>query len=202
MFQHVRGFPRLSRRLSRSKDLSDLPFRLLPLHKRQMLGVIATISLIFLVVIIGIYSSSDHELFKKRGVSSFASLTDDELERFLKIGLTADDNLRSAIRAAASRSYEPTTVALASLTDHPNFLVRVEVARALGKANHLSHEHGLAAAGRLLHDHEYLVRSFAARSLAGTSSDHARALLKRALLEERHEIVRFAITKALISGDS
>ncbi len=182
------------------RGLTDMPFRLRRIPTRQALGAAAVMSLTFLLIIIGVYAATPDEQTRNQAKDTFALLSDDELTRFLKIGLTADDNLRAAIRAAATRDTDQATVALAHLTEHPNFLVRVEVARALGHTSHLLRDAGISAAKTLLRDQEYLVRSFTARSLAANDSAKIRNLLKHALIEEKHDIVRFALTRALVTA--
>gem|GEM_PF-4193731 len=178
---------------SKPYQLHEMPLSLRRLAPSSWRPILAVTCICFLISAIGLYSLPS----SSTPAESFAKISNTELVTFLSTGLSADSNLRAAIRAASTRESAEVARALAELKGHANFRVRIEVARALGLMKLQERPEVHQTLTELLKDEEYLVRGFAAQTLGNLGTKSALEILESALKTEENQVVRMSLIRAL-----
>jgi serine/threonine protein kinase len=127
-------------------------------------------------------------------------LDDEQLVLFLK-NLASDDSskeiLKQGIVEASNRSNSLITNSIISLSEHTDYLIRIEALKALSKPHHYNMNDGLEAIIKGLNDDEYLVRGFAARVLGHIPSSLSIQAIEEQFRVEQNEVVKKVMEQSL-----
>ncbi len=124
------------------------------------------------------------------------------LTRSGELGEGGNELLRASIAEAGKRDSASVTTALNSLTNSPDYRVRVDVLKALlGKSHQTRTGTDRIFIGRL-NDEEFLVRGFAAKALVEFPSNEVLMALNSRLGIEPNSVVRTMISKSITGVES
>ena len=84
-----------------------------------------------------------------------------------------------------------------NLLDHPSFVVRVSVIKAISRPVYLADRRVFTGLAAKLNDDESLVRGFAAKALADTGGKAAQEALQARLDKETSEVVQKVLRQCL-----
>lgn len=106
--------------------------------------------------------------------------------------------LRASVSEAANRTNDNITRQLSRLAEHPSYLLRIEVLKALSREQHYGLKSGFQGIVTCLGDKEYLVRGYAGKVIGYIPGEESIKALENRLQIEQHEVVKKLIQQSLL----
>ena len=129
--------------------------------------------------------------------SQLSGLKDEELAWLLSEQQQDTKMMRLVIAEAGTRKNSELVMRLVPISMHQDYAVRIEVIKALSRSDFRSNSEVMAIIIAALSDSEFLVRGFAAKTLAAIGTPEAVKALEQRVSEEKNQVVLKVIQDAL-----